>query len=196
MGLLKNWLVRHFKPVLSKSPPIKSPSDRVLIFSVWTAALQECSLVLNECNIPYVMYHGSLSAKQRDDAVRSFRDLSSPIRVMLCTYGSGGVGLDLGGWIDGRSICSRVLLLDMWFNPQIEAQAIDRVHRIYQTEPVQVTRFIMDGSMEERIVAIQNKKKRQCEFVLDLSTAQITHKDTNKQLWKELVDSLQNAYDT
>jgi SNF2 family DNA or RNA helicase len=72
---------------------------------------------------------------------------------------AGGLGLNL-------TEANHVFILDPWWSPSIEAQAIDRVHRIGQTRPVTVTRFVIKNSIEERILQLQERKKLLAKSVL------------------------------
>jgi SNF2 family DNA or RNA helicase len=75
------------------------------------------------------------------------------VKIFLISMKAGGLGLNLVS-------ASRVFLLDPWWNPSAEEQAIDRVHRLGQTRPVFVTRFVIEGSIEERILELQEKKRK------------------------------------
>lgn len=74
------------------------------------------------------------------------------VTVLLASLRSAGVGLNL-------TRASRLILIDPWWNASVENQAIDRVHRIGQTEPVEVTRYIMSSSVEEKMLKIQERKR-------------------------------------
>jgi superfamily II DNA or RNA helicase len=79
--------------------------------------------------------------------------------VLLCSLKAGGVGLDLVS-------ANHVMLLDLWWNPFIEEQAIDRVHRIGQTKDVHVLRVVIDQSVEHRIVHLQKQREKDAEKIL------------------------------
>lgn len=87
---------------------------------------------------------------QRDAMLHSFRTTSMP--VLLVSLKSGSVGLNL-------TSASRVIMLDMWWNPAIEEQAIDRVHRIGQTRKVVVHKLTIGNSIDEKIGELQQKKR-------------------------------------
>ena len=82
------------------------------------------------------------------------------VRVLLISLKAGGVGLNL-------TAARRVFLLDPWFNPAAEDQAMERVHRLGQAHPVIVTRFIVRGSVEEKMLALQERKRAMCNATLD-----------------------------
>ena len=100
--------------------------------------------------IDFVRLDGSMSQQAKDEALRRFAT-DCDVRVMLLSLKAGGVGLNLVS-------AQTVYLLDPWWNPAVEEQAIDRVHRIGQRYPVRVKHFLMRDSVEERIVQLQKKK--------------------------------------
>ena len=92
---------------------------------------------------------GKKSFAQRKEALEAFH--SDPtVEVFLASLGAGGVGINL-------TAANRVFMMEPQFNPGAEAQAIDRVHRLGQTREVTCTRFIMDHSIEEAIMLLQEK---------------------------------------
>ena len=87
---------------------------------------------------------------QRDATLQAFRTTSMP--VLLVSLKAGSVGLNL-------TAASRVIMVDMWWNPAIEEQAIDRVHRIGQTKRVVVHKLMIRNSVDEKILELQKQKK-------------------------------------
>jgi hypothetical protein len=138
-----------------RPPPIKS-----VVFSQWTGMLDivEAALRREPRLSSFCRLDGAMSSDERQKALRRFRD-ERGVRVMLLSLRAGGVGLNL-------TSARRVFLLDPWFNPAVEEQAMDRVHRLGQTHPVIVTRFIMRGTVEERMLSLQETKRQQCQAVL------------------------------
>ena len=94
----------------------------------------------------------------RDAAIATFRDGDAP--VFLISLKAGGFGLTL-------TEADYVFLLDPWWNPAAEAQAVDRAHRIGQTRPVNVYRLIASGTIEEKVMALQQRKARLFRAVMD-----------------------------
>jgi SNF2 family DNA or RNA helicase len=94
---------------------------------------------------------------QRDAILTAFR--TTPMPVLLVSLKSGSVGLNL-------TSASRVIMLDMWWNPAIEEQAIDRVHRIGQTRRVVVHKLTIQNSIDERISKLQQQKREQASGAL------------------------------
>jgi len=93
---------------------------------------------------------GKMRKDQRDQMLTAFR--TTPMLVLLVSLKSGSVGLNL-------TSASRVIMFDMWWNPAIEDQAIDRVHRIGQTKRVVVHKLTIRNSIDERIGILQQRKR-------------------------------------
>ena len=87
---------------------------------------------------------------QRDHTIHLFH--TTPLPVLLVSLKSGSVGLNL-------TVASRVIMLDMWWNPAIEEQAIDRVHRIGQQKRVVVHKLTIRDTVDEQILKLQSKKR-------------------------------------
>ncbi|KAL6065606.1 putative global transactivator [Balamuthia mandrillaris] len=132
---------------LSSSPP-----EKCLVFSQFTMCLDLIELALQQEGFHYVRLDGSLSKSQRAAAINRFKRNPSTT-VFLISLKTGGCGLNL-------TEATRVYLMDPWWNPSAEQQAIDRAFRLGQQRPVTVTRFIIKGSIEERILEIQEEKRR------------------------------------
>jgi len=108
-------------------------------------------ITLKTANYKFERLDGSMLQAQRTAAINSF-STDPNIKIFLISMKAGGLGLNLVA-------ASHVLLLDPWWNPAAEEQAIDRVHRLGQTKPVFVTHFIIQGSVEEKILDLQEKKR-------------------------------------
>ena len=138
-----------------------------IIFSQWTMMLDlveiplkkeyvplsllvSCS-ILRSRNFKFLRLDGALSQPQREKVLDTFAKDGS-VTIMLISLKAGGVGLNL-------VTANFVFFLDAWWNPAVEDQAIQRVHRIGQTKTVFVKRFIVDQTVEERILALQQRKK-------------------------------------
>ena len=92
-----------------------------------------------------------MPAQRRGAVLREFKE-SAEVDVILLSLRAGGEGLNL-------QCASHVLLLDPWWNPAVELQAIQRAHRIGQTRAVQAYRFVSEETIEERMLALQEKKR-------------------------------------
>jgi SNF2 family DNA or RNA helicase len=122
-----------------------------VIFSGWTTHLDLIQIALEAANFKYVRLVGSMGRKQRAASLETFREDPS-ICIILVSIGAGGLGLNL-------TTASKVYMMEPQFNPQAEAQAVDRVHRLGQKREVTIHRYIMRGSFEEKVLDLQKKKK-------------------------------------
>ncbi|MEV8369235.1 DEAD/DEAH box helicase [Microbacterium sp. NPDC064584] len=129
---------------------------RALVFSQFTSFLQLAADRLTERGIRHAWLDGS--TRDRDRVVRGFREGDAP--VFLISLKAGGFGLTL-------TEADYVFLLDPWWNPAAEAQAVDRAHRIGQDRTVMVYRLIADGTIEEKVMALQQRKARLFQAVMD-----------------------------
>jgi SNF2 family DNA or RNA helicase len=99
------------------------------------------------------------------------------IRVMLVSIGAGGLGLNL-------TTANKVFMMEPQFNPAAEAQAVDRVHRLGQDREVVIKRFVINDSFEEKMVALQNKKKKLAD--LTLAREKMSKEEATRQRLEEL----------
>ena len=136
--------------VIYKLQEIIESGSKVLVFSQFVKHLTIIRKYLNEHKIPYAYLDGG--TKKREEEVNKFQN-EEDIKVFLISLKAGGVGLNL-------TAAEYVFLLDPWWNPAIEAQAVDRAHRIGQKNTVFTYKFISRNTVEEKILALQNKKKR------------------------------------
>ena len=122
---------------------------KALVFSQFVSYLKLCQEHLNNRGIGYAYLDGG--TLDRSGQVKSFQD--DPKRAaFLISLKAGGYGLNL-------TQADHVFLLDPWWNPAVEAQAIDRAHRFGQNRVVNAYRFVMRGTVEERVLALQEKKR-------------------------------------
>ena len=123
---------------------------------------------------------GSVSSKERMERVNSFNN-SDDVKVFLIMLKSGGTGLNLAS-------SDIVIHLDLWWNPQAENQATDRAHRIGQTNTVEVIRLVSKGTIEEKVLDLQEKKKELSEKLIDAESldqnliSELTEKDIKELL--------------
>lgn len=127
------------------------PKTKCVIFSQWTLMLDLVEIPLGMDNFQFLRLDGTLSQKQREAILKEFEKKSSAT-ILLISLKTGGVGLNL-------VTANIVFFLDSWWNPAVEDQAIQRVHRIGQTKTVFVYRFIVEGTVEEQILELHSKKK-------------------------------------
>ena len=129
---------------------------KALVFSQWTSMLDLIEPALREAGIGFIRLDGSTS--NRGAVAASFQDPNGP-PVMLISLKAGATGLNL-------TAADHVFLVDPWWNPSVEAQAADRAHRIGQQRPVMVYRLVSRGTVEEKILTLQDKKRALFESAL------------------------------
>jgi SNF2 family DNA or RNA helicase len=123
---------------------------KALIFSQWVEPLE----ILAKALAPFgpLKYHGRVPQRERTPILDRFKSDPS-CHVLLMSYGTGSVGLNL-------QFSNYVFLFDRWWNPAVEDQAINRAHRIGQQHPVTITRFLSEGTIEQRIATILEAKRK------------------------------------
>ena len=122
---------------------------KALVFSQWTSLLDLVEPELERAGIGFLRLDGS--TRDRGAVVAGFQDPAGP-PVLLISLRAGGVGINL-------TAADHVFLLDPWWNPAVEDQAADRAHRIGQDRPVLVHRLVSEDTVEERILALQERKR-------------------------------------
>ncbi|TYG87992.1 hypothetical protein ES288_A13G259300v1 [Gossypium darwinii] len=142
----KNW-VESTKVVvlLQELENLRSSGSKCILFSQWTA-------FLDLLQIPLSRLDGTLNLQQREKVIKQFSE-DSKIMVLLMSLKAGGVGINL-------TAASNAFVLDPWWNPAVEEQAVMRIHRIGQTKRVAIKRFIVKGTVEERMEAVQARKQK------------------------------------
>ncbi|KAF2435396.1 hypothetical protein EJ08DRAFT_335833 [Tothia fuscella] len=135
------------------------PKEKVLIFSQFTSLLDLLEIPMSDKPETYRRYDGSMTPAERADAVMYFKE-HAKCTVMLVSLKAGNAGLNL-------NCASQVIIMDPFWNPYIEEQAIDRAHRIGQMNPVKVHKVLVPGTVEDRIVALQEKKRGLISEALD-----------------------------
>ncbi|OCK84832.1 hypothetical protein K432DRAFT_288065 [Lepidopterella palustris CBS 459.81] len=134
-------------------------TEKTIIFSQFTSLLDLLEVPLNDQNYKYQRYDGSMRANDRADAVNNFME-AADCKVMLISLKAGNAGLNLNK-------ASQVIILDPFWNPFIEDQAIDRAHRMMQQRDVHVHRILVENTVEDRIIALQEKKRELITTALD-----------------------------
>ncbi|XP_052731551.1 helicase-like transcription factor CHR28 isoform X5 [Vigna angularis] len=125
--------------------------EKAIVFSQWTRMLDLLEECLKKSSINYRRLDGTMSVVARDKAVKDFNTLPE-VSVIIMSLKAASLGLNL-------VVACHVLMLDLWWNPTTEDQAIDRAHRIGQTRPVTVLRLTVKDTVEDRILALQQKKR-------------------------------------
>lgn len=135
------------------------PTEKTLVFSQFTSLLDLVEVPLNRAHMAYQRYDGSMKMDARADAVNAF--MHDPTQnVMLVSLKAGNAGLNL--WK-----ASQVIILDPFWNPFIEDQAVDRAHRMPQTREVFVHRVLVPDTVEDRITKLQDDKREMIGAALD-----------------------------
>ncbi|XP_004485743.1 helicase-like transcription factor CHR28 isoform X2 [Cicer arietinum] len=136
----------------SSNSSVGSVGEKAIVFSQWTGMLDLLEACLKNSSIQYRRLDGTMSVIARDKAVKDFNTLPE-VSVMIMSLKAASLGLNM------VAAC-HVLMLDLWWNPTTEDQAIDRAHRIGQTRPVTVLRLTVKDTVEDRILALQQKKRK------------------------------------
>ncbi len=152
---------------------IISSNEKVLVFSQYTVLLKKLAKNLEDKEINYYYLDGETRPKQRLMDVERFNKNKVP--VYLISLKAGGVGLNL-------TSASNVIIMDPWWNPAVENQAIDRSHRIGQKNKVQIFRIISKGTIEEKILNLKEDKEKLISSVLENKTEDITKLSTEDLL--------------
>jgi len=124
---------------------------KTLIFSQFLGMLSLIKEKIAALNIPFEYFDGSTSATERERAIQNFQN-NDDCRVFLISLKAGGVGLNL-------TAADYVYIVDPWWNPAVEQQAIDRTHRIGQTKNIFAYRMICVDTIEDKILQLQERKK-------------------------------------
>ncbi|KAJ5776213.1 uncharacterized protein N7511_001224 [Penicillium nucicola] len=146
-GELPSTKIRHLMKILNR----EAPDFKFIVFSVFTSMLDKIEPFLNSANIGFARYDGGMTNNHREASLEKLRNHSGT-RVLLCSLRAGALGLNL-------TAASRVVILEPFWNPFVEEQAIDRVHRLNQTIDVKIYKMVIKGTVEERIVELQDRKR-------------------------------------
>ena len=142
----------------------RQDGEKTIIFSQFTSLLDLLEVPIADKGWGYKRYDGSMSSNSRNEAVIEFSD-KPDCKIMLVSLKAGNSGLNLVA-------ASQVVIFDPFWNPYIEEQAIDRAHRIGQLRPVMVHRILVPETVEDRILALQEKKRALIEGALDEKASQ------------------------
>lgn len=150
---------------------IVESGESALVFTQFLQTLEHATRILKAAGIPVFQLHGGIPAKQRQKILAEFTQ-SPAGAVLVMTLKTGGVGLNL-------TKASYVFHLEPWWNPSVENQATDRAHRLGQSKAVQVFRYIMHESLEEKMELLKSRKDKkfqtlftEAESAGDLKTGQ------------------------
>ncbi|MBK8698114.1 MAG: DEAD/DEAH box helicase [Saprospiraceae bacterium] len=139
-----------YEDIINTMETLVLAGNKILVFSSFVSHLDLYKTFLNEKRIRYVCLTGDNSQDERSRAVQQFSE-DKDVQVFLISLKAGGVGLNL-------TAANYVLILDPWWNPFAEKQAIARAHRMGQEQKVTVIRFIAADTIEEKILNLQKNK--------------------------------------
>lgn len=126
-------------------------SSKGIVFSQFTSFLDLIEFSLQKSGVKCVQLNGKMNMSEKGRAIDTF--INDPdCRIFLMSLKAGGVALNL-------TVASHVFLMDPWWNPAVESQAQDRIHRIGQFKPIRSVRFVIKDTVEERILQLQDKKR-------------------------------------
>lgn len=150
---------------------------KVLVFSQFTSVLKNIGKILNEKSMEYCYLDGSMTSNDRMKMVNEFNDGHK--NIFLISLKAGGTGLNL-------TSADIVIHFDPWWNPAVEDQATDRAHRIGQKNVVEVIKLISSGTVEEKILELQNSKRELIDRVLsdDLSSDAFVNRLNDDEILK------------
>jgi DNA repair protein RAD5 len=174
-------LLEHLAQAVQAHEQEPERYGKCVVFSQWTGMLDMIEVALQRWNSEHARprfrpgrLDGTLSQRRRAAVLEAFATTmigttavasdgtGGDMNVLLASLRAGGVGLNL-------TAASAVFLVDPWWNPYVEDQAVDRIHRMGQTRPVQVRRYIVRNSVEERMLLLQEKKRSMVEDALGSS---------------------------
>ncbi|SHG70204.1 DEAD/DEAH box helicase [Pedobacter caeni] len=165
-----------FENVIHTLDNVLKGGHKVLIFSQFVKHLNIFKQYFEQESIPFSYLDGA--TKNRGEIVAEFQE-NTDLKVFLISIKAGGVGLNL-------TQADYVFILDPWWNPAVEQQAIDRTHRIGQEKKVFIYKFIAKDTVEEKILALQNRKKRLASSLI--TTEESFFKSLSKEDIREILN--------
>lgn len=159
------------------------PGDKMIIFSQFTSFMDVVTVALQRYKIPSLRIDGTMSLTSRNAVIRQFQT-ADQIKIVLASKTATGVGLNL-------TAANHVLVVDPWWNPAIEEQAVHRCYRIGQKKPVFVTRFIISDTIEQYCYEICQRKKEFGDAVLRAATSGDTGAKVAASRLHQLMNHLQ-----
>ena len=126
--------------------------DKLIVVSQFTSFLSALEPHLDKRGVQFMRLDGTMNSMARTKVIGTFTQPESPISVLLLSLKAGGVGLNLVS-------ANHMLVLEPTWNPSVEDQCFDRIHRMGQRKPVHIYRFVTNGTIEEKVVELQEKKR-------------------------------------
>ncbi|KAF7348601.1 DNA repair protein RAD5 [Mycena venus] len=154
--------IRTIVTLLQRISKKSGKKEKTVIFSQFTKMLDIIEPFLSAIGVNFVRYDGQMSVKERTEALAEIEN-DPDKTVILVSLKAGGVGLNL-------TACNHVILVDMWWNPAVEASmkdlSFDRTHRVGQTRDVHIYKLKIDDTVEDRILELQEKKRALTQMAL------------------------------
>ncbi|KAA1134596.1 hypothetical protein PGTUg99_006853 [Puccinia graminis f. sp. tritici] len=138
--------------MLEQGSKLMDENPKVVIFSTWTRFLDLIGIALDRHGIKFLRLDGSIDSRSQDRCLSDF-STSLNTNVLIASLQTAGAGLNI-------TCASIAFIMEPHWNPTVEAQAVDRLHRIGQTKKVWVFHFVTPNTIEEKIIHVQNKKKQ------------------------------------
>ncbi|KAF5364376.1 hypothetical protein D9756_000893 [Leucocoprinus leucothites] len=154
---------------------LKDATTKSIVFSQFVNFLDLIAYRLQKAGFSICRLEGTMSPQARDATIKHFMN-NVDVTVFLVSLKAGGVALNL-------TEASRVYLMDSWWNPAVEFQAMDRIHRLGQRRPVQAIKLVVEDSIESRIVQLQEKKSAMVNATLstdDQAMGRLTPEDSKR----------------
>jgi SNF2 family DNA or RNA helicase len=145
-----------FEFLIEKLKTLVSANHKAIVFSQFTSLLKLFRKVLDEVEIPYEYLDGQ--SQNRMEIVTRFQE-SQEIPILLAGIKTGGLGLNL-------TAADYCFILDPWWNPAIEQQAVDRIHRIGQEKIVNIYRIVSQNTVEEKMLQLKETKQKIADQLL------------------------------
>lgn len=158
--------------LVERLPELLAGGHRVLVFSQFTGYLKSIARALSEKGIDHLYLDGS--TRNRAEVIEAFRAGTAP--VFLISLKAGGFGLNL-------TEADHVFIMDPWWNPAAEQQAVDRIHRIGQEREVHVYRLVAEGTIEEKVMQLKESKAALFDAVVgegEFASAAVTAEDVRE----------------
>ncbi|KAF8499268.1 P-loop containing nucleoside triphosphate hydrolase protein [Russula emetica] len=152
---------------------------KTVVFSQWTTMLDRVEEALDGARIRYDRLDGTMKREDRSRAMDALKN-DPGCEVLLVSLKAGGVGLNL-------TAAQRVYLMDPYWNPAVENQAVDRIHRLGQTKPVTTVKLIIENSIEARLLEVQKKKT-------ELANMTLGHNFSKQDLMQRRMEELRQLF--
>jgi SNF2 family DNA or RNA helicase len=137
----------------------EDPSAKIVIFTQFKGMIRILQRMCREEQWGCLQYHGAMTADARENVVQDFQD-DPDKKILIASLKAGGIGLNL-------TMASKVIIMDLWWNASVEDQAFCRCFRIGQTKEVDITRFVVKDTIDDDILAMQERKTKEIDAALE-----------------------------